>query len=44
MQGRQDIMQGFLSMFVGDLTGTFLVIYSVKIALSLVPSSHGAYR
>ncbi|NDP63515.1 hypothetical protein [Polaromonas sp.] len=42
LQGQQEIMQGFLTMFVGDLMGTLLVIYSVKAALSLLPSSpHG---
>ena len=39
LQGKQEIMQGFLTMFVGDLMGTLLVIYSVKAALSLLPSS-----
>ena len=42
LQGQQDIIQGFLTMFIGDLMGTLLVIYAVKMALSLVPSNpHG---
>ena len=39
LQGQENIMQGFLTMFIGDLMGTFLVIYTVKAALSLLPSS-----
>lgn len=35
LQGQQGIMHGFLTMFVGDLMGTLLVIYTVKVALSL---------
>ncbi|MEC5213642.1 hypothetical protein RCH06_002195 [Polaromonas sp. CG_9.5] len=37
LQGQHGIVQGFLTMFVGDLTGTLLVIYTVKMALSLGP-------
>lgn len=38
LQGKEDILQGFFVMFIGDLNGTLLVIYSVKIALSFLPS------
>lgn len=30
-------MQGFFVMFVGDLVGTLIVVYSMKLLLSLVP-------
>jgi len=36
-QGQQDLARGFLAMFIGDLTGTLLVIYVIKGLLSLVP-------
>lgn len=39
LQGQKHILQGFLVMFIGDLTGTLLVIYAAKVVLSLVPSS-----
>jgi hypothetical protein len=37
-QGQQGLVQGFLVMFIGDLSGTLLVIYTVKAALSVIPS------
>lgn len=39
LQGKDNIFQGFLVMFIGDLSGTLLVIYTVKAILSLLPSS-----
>lgn len=38
LQGRENLAQGFLVMFIGDLSGTLLVIYAVKAVLSLLPS------
>ena len=37
LTGQHDLLRGFLAMFVGDLTGTLLVIYGIKAMLSLVP-------
>ena len=37
-QGQQGLVQGFLVMFIGDLSGTLLVIYSAKAALSVILS------
>ena len=39
LQGKENIVQGFMVMFIGDLSGTLLVIYTVKAALWLLPSS-----
>ena len=39
LQGQDDLMRGLVVMFIGDLAGTLLVIYTVKGALSLQPSS-----
>jgi len=39
LQGQENLLQGLVVMFIGDLTGTLLVIYSVKAALALLPSS-----
>ena len=45
LQGQKGIMQGFLTMFVGDLMGTLMVIYAVKAAISLLsPSLFGTHR
>jgi hypothetical protein len=33
----QDLLHGFVVMFVGDLTGTLIVVYAVKGLLSLLP-------
>jgi hypothetical protein len=38
LQGQEGLVQGFLVMFIGDLSGTLLVIYTVKAALSFIPS------
>jgi hypothetical protein len=35
--GQQDLLRGFLAMFIGDLTGTLIVIYTIKGLLSLAP-------
>lgn len=37
-QGKENLLQGFFAMFIGDLNGTLLVIYTVKAALSFLPS------
>lgn len=37
LQGQDNLVQGFLVMVAGDLTGTLLVIYTIKSALSLLP-------
>jgi hypothetical protein len=39
LQGKENLAQGLIAMFVGDLSGTLLVIYTIKIILSLLPSS-----
>lgn len=38
LNGQENLLQGLVVMFIGDLTGTLLVIYTVKAALSLLPS------
>ena len=35
--GQPDLLRSFLAMFIGDLTGTLLVIYGIKLLLSLAP-------
>jgi hypothetical protein len=37
LRGQQDLWRSFLAMFVGDLSGTLLVIYAVKGLLALAP-------
>jgi len=37
LQGQEGLVQGFLVMFIGDLSGTLLVIYTVKGALYFMP-------
>lgn len=37
IEGKQDLLRSFVPMFVGDLLGTLIVIYTIKMALSLVP-------
>lgn len=37
LDGQDHLLRGFLAMFVGDLTGTLIVIYSLKALLALVP-------
>lgn len=34
MNGQDDLLHGFLAMFIGDLTGTLIVLYSIKALLS----------
>lgn len=38
LEGKENLLEGLLVMFIGDLSGTLMVIYTVKAALSLVPS------
>ena len=38
------IMQGFLVMFIGDLMGTLIVVYTMKILLSFLPVQHASSR
>ena len=35
--GQQDLARGFVAMFIGDLTGSLLVIYGIKGVLALIP-------
>ena len=35
--GQQDLLRGFLAMFIGDLLGTLIVIYGIKGLLPLAP-------
>jgi hypothetical protein len=44
LQGERDILRGFFAMFVGDLTGTLLVVYGVKAGLNLLNTSHRSMR
>jgi hypothetical protein len=37
LRGGEDLLRGFAVMFVGDLSGTLIVIYSMKAMLSLGP-------
>lgn len=37
LQGQDDLLRGFAAMFVGDLAGTLIVIYGVKLLLALAP-------
>lgn len=37
--GQPDLVRGFLAMFIGDLTGTLIVIYGLKLLLSLAPAA-----
>jgi hypothetical protein len=37
LRGEQDLVRGFLVMFVGDLAGTLIVLYGVKGLLALAP-------
>lgn len=37
LQGQDDLLRGFVAMFVGDLCGTLIVIYTIKGLLSLAP-------
>jgi hypothetical protein len=36
LQGQQDLLRGFFVMFVGDLNGTLIVLYTAKLLLSMV--------
>jgi hypothetical protein len=44
LRGAQGGLQSFFVMFVGDLTGTLLVVYAVKVGLSLIPVPHSKIR
>lgn len=37
LAGQENLLEGFVAMFIGDLTGTLIVIYAIKAMLSLVP-------
>jgi hypothetical protein len=37
LRGESDLVRGFVAMFIGDLTGTLIVIYAMKAMLSLAP-------
>lgn len=37
LRGQDDLLAGFVAMFVGDLAGTLIVIYAVKGLLALLP-------
>ncbi|MDL2357964.1 MAG: hypothetical protein QFF03_22160 [Pseudomonadota bacterium] len=39
---RQHLLHSFLVMFVGDLTGTLIVVYTAKGLLALLPAPRGA--
>jgi hypothetical protein len=44
-RGQDDLLRGFFAMFVGDLTGTLIVLYSLKAVLALLarrPGSSGS--
>jgi hypothetical protein len=41
LQGRDALLEGFVAMFVGDLAGTLIVIYTMKLSLSLAPRRQG---
>jgi hypothetical protein len=41
LDGRDDLLQGFLVMSVGDLVGTLIVIYTIKLGLLLAPRRQG---
>lgn len=36
-RGQDDLLRGFVVMFVGDLNGTLIVLYGIKALLSLAP-------
>lgn len=36
-RGQEDLVRGFLAMFIGDLSGTLIVLYGIKGLLSLLP-------
>ena len=37
LRGQDDLLRGFLAMFVGDLAGTLIVLYGIKGLLALAP-------
>jgi hypothetical protein len=44
-KGQQDLLRGFTAMFIGDFTGTLLVIYAIKALLPPQPGGlHDAGR
>ena len=38
LRGQEDLLQGFLAMFIGDLSGTLIVLYGIKGLLALLPA------
>jgi hypothetical protein len=41
LRGQDDLLRGFVAMFVGDLAGTLIVLYGIKGLLALVPQRAG---
>ena len=41
LRGQDDLVRGFVAMFVGDLVGTLIVLYGIKGLLALVPQRAG---
>jgi hypothetical protein len=39
LRGQDDLLPGFLAMFVGDLAGTLIVLYGIKGLMALLPAS-----
>lgn len=37
LQGQDDLLRGFVAMFVGDLCGTLILVYTIKGLLALAP-------
>jgi hypothetical protein len=37
LEGQDDLLRGFLAMFIGDLAGTLIVVYAIKGLLALAP-------
>jgi hypothetical protein len=37
LRGQDDLLRGFVAMFVGDLAGTLIVLYGIKGLLALLP-------
>lgn len=44
LSGDEVSLEGFVTMVLGDLSGTLLVLYSVKALLSLLPRPRNAYE
>lgn len=39
LRGQDDLLRGFVAMFVGDLAGTLIVLYGIKGLLALFPAA-----